>query len=61
VPVSADTGDGLTSRIPGTHLTHHPAEAATPGADVRPRPERVHDLLSRHERGKRDGREEGGH
>ena len=60
-PVSAETGDGLMSRIPGTHLTHRPAETAAPGADVRPRPERVHDLLSRHERGKRDGRGEGGH
>jgi signal transduction histidine kinase len=58
VPVSTETGDGLTARVPGTHLTHRPPDPAPPGADVRPRPDRVHDLLSRHERGKRDGREE---
>jgi anti-sigma regulatory factor (Ser/Thr protein kinase) len=62
VPADAPTngddeyGSGLTSRVPGTHLTHEPAQATTTSGDVRPRPERVHDMLSRHERGKRDGR-----
>jgi signal transduction histidine kinase len=50
-------GNGLTTRTPGTHLTHQPGATAAPTTgDVRPRPERVQDLLSRHDRGKRDGR-----
>jgi hypothetical protein len=50
-------GNGLTTRTPGTHLTHQPGATAAPSTgDVRPRPERVQDLLSRHDRGKRDGR-----
>jgi anti-sigma regulatory factor (Ser/Thr protein kinase) len=51
-------GDGrLTTRTPGANLTHQPgATAGRSSGEVRPRPERVHDLLSRHERGKRDGR-----
>jgi signal transduction histidine kinase len=52
--------NGLRPRIPGTHLSGRPtphAPVGAPGpADVRPRPERVHDLLTRHERGKHDGR-----
>ena len=52
--------NGLRPRIPGTHLSGRPTPhvpAGVPGpADARPRPERVHDLLDRHERGKRDGR-----
>jgi signal transduction histidine kinase len=48
---------GLQARVPGTHLSGRPAADAPLGPpDVRPRPERVHDLLTRHERGKRDGR-----
>jgi signal transduction histidine kinase len=48
---------GLRPRIPGTHLSGRPpADAPLGPPDVRPRPERVHDLLTRHERGKRDGR-----
>jgi len=53
-------GAALTARVPGTHLTHRPGETASPvDGEVRPRPERVHDLLSRHERGKRDGHGKG--
>jgi len=49
--------NGLRARIPGTHLSDRPAADVPLGPpDVRPRPERVHDLLTRHERGKRDGR-----
>lgn len=49
--------NGLTARTPGTHLTHQPGATAAPATgDVRPRPERVQDLLTRHDRGKRDGR-----
>ena len=45
-------------RSPGRHLSHQPAPQPAPGAerDDRPRPERVHDLLTRHLRGIRDGR-----
>ena len=47
----------LPTRSPGRHLSHQPSAAATPGErDARPRPERVHDLLTRHLRGIRDGR-----
>ncbi len=54
-PTSAPSG--LQARVPGTHLSGRPAADAPLGPpDVRPRPERVHDLLTRHERGKRDGR-----
>jgi len=52
-------GPSLVGRVPGTHLTHQPGEGAAPAGDVRPRPEGVHDLLSRHQRGKRDGRGKG--
>jgi len=49
--------NGLRARTPGTHLSDRPAADVPLGPpDVRPRPERVHDLLTRHERGKRDGR-----
>jgi HAMP domain-containing protein len=53
----ADTS-GLPVRSPGRHLSHQPAAAPAPGSerDARPRPERVHDLLTRHLRGIRDGR-----
>jgi len=48
----------LPKRSPGRHLSHQPAPPPAPGAerDNRPRPERVHDLLTRHLRGIRDGR-----
>ncbi len=52
-------GRGLTARVPGSHLTHQPSDAASPTGEVRPRPESVHDMLSRHERGKRDGHGKG--
>ncbi len=56
-PDPIPTPDGLQARVPGTHLSGRPAADAPLGPpDVRPRPERVHDLLTRHERGKRDGR-----
>jgi signal transduction histidine kinase len=49
-------GAPLESRRPGEHLTHQPGAAApSPTAEVRPRPERVAELLNRHERGKREG------
>jgi hypothetical protein len=53
----ADTSS-LPVRSPGRHLSHQPVAAPAPGAerDARPRPERVHDLLTRHLRGIRDGR-----
>ena len=53
-------GNGLAARVPGASLTHVPSEGSSANGDVRPRPERVHDLLSRHERGKRAGHERGG-
>ncbi len=57
--VSNGNGTGLTARVPGTHLTHRPSDAAEPSGEVLPRPESVHDLLSRHDRGKRDGHGKG--
>jgi hypothetical protein len=53
------TGPGLAARVPGSHLTHIPGAPTPPAGDARRRPEGVHDLLSRHERGKRDGRGKG--
>jgi signal transduction histidine kinase len=53
-------GVGLAARVPGTNLTHRPSPTAPPvEGELRPRPERVQDLLSRHERGKRDGHGKG--
>jgi len=52
---SNGTGPGLESRVPGTHLTHQPSNG-TPASATRRSAQGVHDLLSRHERGKRDGR-----
>jgi signal transduction histidine kinase len=52
-------GTGLPARVPGTNLTHQPNDAAPTSGETRPRPESVHDLLSRHERGKRDGHGKG--
>ena len=48
-------GDTLATRVPGTHLSHRPAAARSDAGEARPRPERVHDLLTRHARGVRDG------
>jgi hypothetical protein len=72
-PLGADPGraagspsgaPALPQRTPGSNLSHEPViQAPSPGEyDARPRPERVHDLLTRHLRGIRDGREgaEGG-
>lgn len=53
------TGPGLAARVPGTHLTHQPGDGTPADGEVRRRPEGVHDLLSRHQRGKRDGRGKG--
>ena len=47
--------DPLVARVPGTHLSHRPAPPPRAGG-ARPRPERVHDLLTRHGRGVREGR-----
>jgi len=59
-PVGPRTTAGLVSRTPGAHLTHTPGGSdPRPAGEVRPRPERVAELLSRHERGKRDGRVSG--
>jgi hypothetical protein len=57
--VTYGNGSGLTARVPGANLTHQPNETATPTGEPRPRPESVHDMLSRHERGKRDGHDNG--
>ena len=63
IPGASPLGvDGETStlptRSPGRHLSHQPVSAPASGGerDTRPRPERVHDLLTRHLRGIRDGR-----
>jgi methyl-accepting chemotaxis protein len=62
IPGASPLGvDGETStlptRSPGRHLSHQPVPAAAgTERDARPRPERVHDLLTRHLRGIRDGR-----
>ena len=53
------TGPELTARVPGTHLTYRPGDPEMPSGDRPPQPERVHDLLNRHERGKRDGHGKG--
>ncbi len=48
--------DVLVTRVPGQNLSHRPNPAGTPDGSTRPRPERVHDLLSRHTEGVREGR-----
>jgi hypothetical protein len=53
---AAPDADPLVARVPGTHLSHRPAPPPPPG-EARPRPERVHDLLTRHARGVREGRQ----
>ena len=69
-PLGADPGrasgapsgsPALPQRTPGSNLSHDPvSQPPAPGQyDARPRPERVHDLLTRHLRGIRDGREDG--
>jgi hypothetical protein len=58
-PLGVDgEASSLPQRSPGRHLSHQPAAPPGPTAerDARPRPERVHDLLTRHLRGIRDGR-----
>ena len=57
-PDGTTTGPSLAHRTPGAHLSHKPAPPSPARADgePRPRPERVHDLLSRHLRGIREGR-----
>jgi hypothetical protein len=57
--VNNGNGNGLTARVPGKNLTHLPSDAAEGNSEVHLRPEGVHDLLSRHERGKRDGHGKG--
>ena len=53
----APGSERLQSRTPGTSLTYEPGVGAPPRvSEVRPRPERVAELLNRHERGKHDGR-----
>ncbi len=53
VPRRAD--DELAARVPGTHLSHRPSPTPANGGEARPRPERVHDLLTRHARGVHEG------
>src|SRR6185503_7279255 len=55
------TRAGLRTRVPGANLTHIP-DTSEPAAsqDARPRPERVQELLSRHQHGVREGRDLGG-
>jgi hypothetical protein len=57
----AATPTGLTSRTPGANLTHTPGgdQPRATTSEVRPRPERVAELLSRHDRGKSQGRGRG--
>lgn len=45
---------GLVARVPGKNLTHQPVTPGSSAGSSRPRPEHVHDLLSRHLRGIRD-------
>ncbi len=54
------SGAPLPTRVPGQHLSHHPAEAGDAAdADADPmRPYRVHELLTRHTQGKQRGRAE---
>jgi len=54
------SGGPLPTRVPGQHLSHHPAvtgDAADADADPM-RPYRVHELLTRHTQGKQRGRAE---
>jgi signal transduction histidine kinase len=53
---NGETREPLIARVPGTNLSHRPAPPGQPTDKPRPRPERVHDLLTRHARGVRDGR-----
>jgi hypothetical protein len=54
-------GNGLAARVPGANLTHQPRGEAPPAASgVRPRPERVQEMLTRHQRGIREGRDRDG-
>lgn len=52
---------GLRTRVPGANLTHVPdTSEPVAGREARPRPERVQELLSRHQHGVREGRDLGG-
>jgi signal transduction histidine kinase len=60
-PVDEPVADGpLPTRVPGHHLSHQPAaDTDEPALDTDPlRPYRVHELLTRHDLGKRRGRAE---
>ena len=54
--VDGRNGEPLVTRVPGRNLSHRPPPAGPPTGETRPRPERVHDLLTRHSRGVQDGR-----
>jgi hypothetical protein len=64
VPQRADSGNGarsgLASRVPGANLTHRPNPAEPPRSAPRPRPERVQEMLTRHQRGVKEGRDDRG-
>jgi hypothetical protein len=53
--------DHLPTRVPGRNMSHQPAAVADgESSDADPsRPARVHELLTRHDLGKRRGRGEG--
>jgi hypothetical protein len=55
-PVNGRVGEALVTRVPGQNLSHRPEPDGPPTGETRPRPERVHDLLTRHTRGVQDGR-----
>jgi hypothetical protein len=58
---ATDYDDGpLPVRIPGQHMSHQPlVDDDAPAAEADPlRPYRVHELLTRHDQGKRRGRSE---
>jgi hypothetical protein len=55
---NGDESRHLAARTPGANLSQPPGErVSTTPSGARPRPERVAELLHRHERGKREGRE----
>ena len=55
-PVTGRGGEPLATRVPGQNLSHRPTPPGPPNGETRPRPERVHDLLTRHSRGVQEGR-----
>jgi HAMP domain-containing protein len=55
---NGSNGNGLAARVPGANLTHQPSEpSSSNGNGARPRPERVREMLARHERGVQEGRD----